>query len=67
MPDNQHMTAREVAELFGVHVVTVYRWVDRKLFDKGAVEVMGSPSGQRDRVIFHREKIEAQHKRESTP
>lgn len=67
MSNDKPMTAREVAELYGVHTVTVYRWVDRKLFDKDTVTVFDSPGGIRDRVLFDRAKIMAQHKRETAP
>lgn len=59
------MTAREVAQLYGVHTVTVHRWVRRGLFDEGAVEKFESPGGIRDRVLFNREIVEAQHERET--
>lgn len=61
----KQMTAREVAQLYGVHTVTVHRWVKRGLFDEGAVETFGSPAGVRDRILFDREIVEAQHKRET--
>ena len=63
----KQMTAREVAALYGVHIVTVHRWVKRGLFDEGAVEVFESPGGVRDRVLFNREIVEAQHERETKP
>lgn len=66
MPDDKPMTAREVAELYGVNIVTVHRWVKRKLFDEGVVTVFGSPGGIRDRVLFDRQLVTEQHKRETS-
>lgn len=65
MDDDKPMTALEVAELYGVDKVTVYRWVKRNLFDAGIVTTF--PGAVRDRFIFDRAKVLAQHARETTP
>lgn len=66
MENDKPMTAREVAELYGVNIVTVHRWVKRKLFDKGVVTSFPSPSGRRERVIFDRKLLLEQHERETS-
>jgi transposase len=67
MPETETpMTAREVAELYGVNVVTVYRWVEAEMFDKAPTK-LPSPSGERDRLLFDRAAVLAQHERETNP
>ena len=58
------MTAAEVAALYKVHVSTVYRWVEADAFDV-APTVIPSPSGTRDRLLFDRSAVLAQHERET--
>lgn len=65
MSDDKPMTALEVAELYGVSKVTVYRWVSRGLFDEGTVTTF--EGNVRDRVIFDRAKVLTQHARETAP
>jgi predicted site-specific integrase-resolvase len=57
------MTAREVAELFGVALPTVHRWIKAGLFDV-APTMIPSPSGGRDRPMFDRVAIMMQFDRE---
>lgn len=61
--DDKPMTAAEVAELYGVDKVTVYRWVKTGQFDAGVVTTF--PGAVRDRVIFDRALTLAQHEREA--
>jgi len=58
------MSAREVAELYRVHIATVYRWVDQGAFDVPPT-VIPSPSGRRDRLLFDRAAVLKQHEKET--
>lgn len=58
------MYAREVAELYKVHISTVYRWIESKAFDPEPT-VVPSPTGQKDRVFFDRAAVMDQHRRET--
>lgn len=55
--------AEEVALLYGVAKTTVYRWYENDLFDT-APQVLPSPSGTRDRLLFDRAAVGKQFETE---
>jgi predicted site-specific integrase-resolvase len=57
------MSSQEVADLYGVEVITVHRWAKAGLFD---VPPERLPGGARrlGAYVFDREAVEAQHQRE---
>jgi predicted site-specific integrase-resolvase len=57
------MSSQEVADLYGVEVITVHRWAKAGLFDVPPDRLPGAGKRQ-GAYIFDREAIEAQHQRE---
>lgn len=56
-------TAEQVASLYGVAKTTVYRWYDNDLFTTPP-QVLPSPSGTRDRLLFDRAAVGKQFQEE---
>ena len=57
------MSSQEVADLFGVTVMTVHRWVDAGLFDVAPERLPGGEKRQGP-YVFDRAAITAQAERE---
>jgi hypothetical protein len=56
-------TAEQVASLYGVAKTTVYRWYENDLFAVPP-QVLPSPSGTRDRLLFDRAAVGKQFQEE---
>lgn len=56
-------TAEQVASLYGVAKTTVYRWYENDLFTVPP-QVLPSPSGTRDRLLFDRAAVGKQFQEE---
>lgn len=63
MPGNTPATAEQVAALYGVAKTTVYRWYENDLFEVPP-QVLPSPSGTRDRLLFDRAAVGKQFETE---
>lgn len=63
MPGKTPATAEQVAVLYGVAKSTVYRWYENDLFDVDP-QVVPSPSGTRDRLLFDRDAVAEQFETE---
>lgn len=63
MPGKTPAIAEEVALLYGVAKSTVYRWYEADAFDVEP-QVIPSPSGTRDRLLFDRDAVAEQFETE---
>ena len=61
MTESSIMTAKEVAALWGVSVMTVHRWVNSGQFDEGVV----MDRLANNQLVFDRAATVAQHERET--
>lgn len=63
VPGKTPAIAEEIALLYGVAKTTVYRWYEADAFEV-MPQVLPSPSGTRDRLLFDREAIAKQFEAE---